>query len=125
MECKDKNGHTPLVHASIHDCLSNLVELLDRGQADIKHVTSDGSTALCKAHSPEVVMLLTRYGAEFTQSHLIRFMELRNYSCWKIILNQSMSHVNKELILLNFDIFQDSTRGKISLTFVPHNFLCF
>ena len=115
MECEDENGSTPLIHASTHDCLPNLVELLDRGQADIKHLASDGSTALSKAHSPEVVMLLSKYGAEATQSHLIKFMELRNYSCWKIILNQCMSHVNNELLFFNFDIFQDPTTGRTSL----------
>ena len=112
VECEDENGLTPLIHASTHDCLPNLVELLDRGQADIKHLASDGSTALSKAHSPEVVMLLSKYGAEATQSHLIKFMELRNYSCWKIILNQCMSHVNNELLFFNFDIFQDPTTGR-------------
>ena len=104
-----------MVYASIHDCLPNLVELLDRGQADIKHSASDGSTALSKAHSPEVVMLLSKYGAEATQSLLIKFMELRNHSCWKIILNQCLSHVNSELLFFNFDIFQDPTTGRTSL----------
>jgi ankyrin repeat protein len=115
VECKDENGLTPLIHAAIHDCLPNIVELLDKGQADIKHSASDGSTALSKAHSPEVVMLLSKYGAEATQSHLIKFMELRNYSCWKIILNQCMSDVNSELLFFNFDIFQDPTIGRTNL----------
>jgi ankyrin repeat protein len=56
----DFKGYTPLFYAASNCCLEILIELLEKGHANVKQVANDKEkTALSKAHNYEAVMILT------------------------------------------------------------------
>ena len=56
----DFKGYTPLFYAASNCCLEILIELLEKGHANVKQVAKDKEkTALSKAHNYEAVMILT------------------------------------------------------------------
>ena len=68
----DFKGYTPLFYAASNCCLEILIELLEKGHANVKKVANHKKkTALSKAHNYEAVMILTMVtfmcpGDEFT-----------------------------------------------------------
>ena len=109
VESIDQKGYTPLFYAASNCCLEILIELLDKGHANVKHVaTDDKITALSKAHNYEAVMILTKYGAETNrnQDDMKRLMERHNVSSPKAILSQCISEVNEELLVLDLGHFK-------------------
>ena len=112
VESIDQKGYTPLFYAASNCCLEILIELLDKGHANVKHVaTDDKITALSKAHNYEAVMILTKYDAETNrnQDDMKRLMERHNVSSPKAILSQCISEVNEELLVLDLGHFKNTT----------------
>ena len=89
VDSKDSKDYTPLFYAASNCCLESLIELLDKGHADVHHVAKGTKkTALSKAHNYEAVMILTKYGAETKKKKddLKRLMERHNTSSPRAIL---------------------------------------
>ena len=110
---EDSKGYTPLFYAASNCCLESLIELLDKGHADVHHVAKDNKkTALSKAHNYEAVMILTKYGAETNKKKddLKRLMERHNTSSPRAILSQCISEVNEELLVLDLGHFKHTTK---------------
>jgi ankyrin repeat protein len=60
VNARDFKGYTPLFYAASNCCLEILIELLEKGHANVKQVANDKEkTALSKAHNYEAVMILT------------------------------------------------------------------
>ena len=72
VNAEDDKGYTPLFYAASNCCLEILIELLDRGHANVNHKANrNGKTALSKAHNSETVMLLIKYGAKLLEVYQI------------------------------------------------------
>ena len=60
VNARDFKGYTPLFYAASNCCLEILIELLEKGHANVKQEANDKEkTALSKAHNYEAVMILT------------------------------------------------------------------
>ena len=118
VEQKDDKGYTPLFYASHNGSLSNLLELLNRGNADVGQVSLNGNTALTKAFSHEVIMLLVNYGAEATVIDIKKFLKFHTICSTKVSLHNCLSIENnkldnEDLLVLDFNHFQkdEATMG--------------
>ena len=99
-----------MFYAASNCCLEILIELLEKGHANVKQVANDEEkTALSKAHNYEAVMILTMYGAETSKKDMKRLMEWHTSSSPKAILSQSISEVNNDLLVLDLEHFQHTT----------------
>ena len=91
VDLKDNKNYTPLFYASSSGSLANLLELLDRGHADVNHVSSlNKTTALIKAYSHEVIRLLLKYGAEASWFDLKTFLQYHTEISTRAILSKSI-----------------------------------
>lgn len=109
---QDCKGYTPLFYAASNCCLEILIELLDKGHANVhKEDKSKNKTALSKAHNYEAVMILTKFGAKSNRkpNDIKRLMERHNSSSPKAILSQCISEVNEELLVLDLGHFEHTT----------------
>ena len=109
---QDCKGYTPLFYAASNCCLEILIELLDKGHANVhKEDKSKNKTALSKAHNYEAVMILTKFGAKSNRkpNDMKRLMERHNSSSPKAILSQCISEVNEELLVLDLGHFEHTT----------------
>ena len=119
----DSEGYTPLFCAASTGSSANLIELLHHGHADVNHTAYDGKTALSKARSYETVMILTKYGIETKKHHMIKkengrdepetdldvLIEHHFEASPKVVLNQCISQVNEELVVLDFGHFENTS----------------
>ena len=119
----DSEGYTPLFCAASTGSSANLIELLGHGHADVNHTANDGKTALSKARSYETVMILTKYGIETKKHHMINgrdepetdldvLIEHHFEASPKVVLNQCISQVNEELVVLDFGHFENTSKEK-------------
>ena len=111
MELKDDKGYTPLFYASQHGSLSNLLELLNKGNADVGQLSLNGNSAITRAFSHEVIMLLVKYGAEATVVDIKRFLNFQYICSTKVALHNCLSIQNnkldnEDLLVLDFNHFQ-------------------
>ena len=111
MELKDDKGYTPLFYASQHGSLSNLLELLNKGNADVGQLSLNGNSAITRAFSHEVIMLLVKYGAEATVVDIKRFLKFQYICSIKVALHNCLSIQNnkldnEDLLVLDFNHFQ-------------------
>ena len=116
----NSEGYTPLFCAASTGSSANLIELLDHGHADVNHISAyDGKTALSKARSYETVMILTKYGIETKKQHMIDgrdepetdldvLIQHHFEASPRAILNQCISEVNEELVVLDFGHFENT-----------------
>ena len=121
----NSEGYTPLFCAASTGSSANLIELLDHGHADVNRTANDGKTALTKARSYETVMILTKYGIETKNHHMIKnkengsrdepetdldvLIEHHFEASPKAVLNQCISGVNEELLVLDFGHFENTS----------------
>ena len=129
VEIEDNKGFTPLFHASKHGSLPNLLELLERGNARTNHyefenqsngiaTTEDYSqrTALCVAKTTESVQMLLNFGATTAsvlktaenKTTIDEFLEKHSEATSNIILNECLEEINEDLIVFNFEPFEDT-----------------
>ena len=123
VDSKDSKGYTPLFCAASAGSSANLIELLDHGHADVNHTAYDGKTALSKARSYETVMILTKYGIETKKHHMIKYEQndrderetdldvlIKHHfeASPRAVLNQCISEVNEELLVLDFGHFENT-----------------
>ena len=124
VNCQNKKGQTPLFQASMARSLPNVIELLYKGHADANIESYNGKTALSKARSYETTMTLIDHDADTTShfitkngklmSNLENTIKRKLTSSSKAFLNQSMSEVNEELLVLDFEHFgPPNTTGKL------------
>ena len=108
VDLKDNKNYTPLFYASSSGSLANLLELLDRGHADVNHVSiQNNTTALIKAYSHEVIRVLLKYGAEATWFDLKTFLQYHTEISTRAILSKSLfTKNNEELLVLDFGLFE-------------------
>ena len=124
VDSKNSKGYTPLFFAASAGSSANLIELLDHGHADVNHIADDEKTALSKARSYETVMILTKYGIETKKQHMIKnkqngrdepetdldvLIKYHFEASPKAILNQCISEVNDELVVLDFGHFENTS----------------
>ena len=114
MDLKDNKNYTPLFYASSSGSLANLLELLERGHADVNHVSSQNkTTALIKAYSHEVIRFLLKYGAEATWFDLKTFLQYHTEISTRAILSKSIfTKNNEELLVLDFGLFESKEEGQ-------------
>lgn len=124
VDSEDSKGYTPLFCAASAGSSANLIELLDHGHADVNHTADDKKTALSKARSYETVMILTKYGIETKKKHMIKNKQncrdepetdldvlIKHHfeASPKAVLNQCISEVNEELVVLDFGHFENTS----------------
>ena len=127
MEVEDDNGFTPLLHAAKHGSLTNLLELLETGKAEPNHIAQDengiSKTALCLAKSTETVQMLLTFGIKTSNilqpeksmntntiadvTNLAEFLENNSEETSNIILNECLEEINEDLVVFNFEPFED------------------
>ena len=106
VDAEDYKGYTPLFYASNNFCLEILIELLDTGRVNVNHKGKNGKTALSKAHNYDTLMILRKYGAKTTWNQLKSLMKCHITSSPKAILSESISEIDEELLVLDFDHFK-------------------
>ena len=121
IDSTNDKGFTPLFFATSTGSSTNLIELLDNG-ANIDHKTEDEKTALTKSKSYETMMILTKYGIDTKNQHKDKNGNLesdldillkRHFECSPgSILNQCISEVNEELLVLDFGHFKNTSEEK-------------
>ena len=117
MDLKDNKGYTPLFYASSKGSLSNLLELLDFGHADVNHISSDKhqNTAVSKAYSHEIIRILLKYGAEPTWFDFEKILQSHTEMSTRAILSRSIFTINNEdsdLLVLDFSHFDSKEEGE-------------
>ena len=91
VDLKDHKNYTPLFYASSSGSLANLFEFLDRGRADVTHVSCKNQyTALTKAKSHEVIRILLQHGAEVTWFKMKTFLQYDTEISTRAILSKSV-----------------------------------
>ena len=117
VDLKDNKGYTPLFYASSKGSLSNLLELLDFGHADVNHISSDKNqnTAVSKAYSHEIIRILLKYGAEPTWFDFEKILQSHTEISTRAILSRSLFTINNEdsdLLVLDFSHFDSEEEGE-------------
>ena len=117
-KCEDNRGYTPLFWASSAGSSANLIDLLDTN-SDVNFKAPDGKTPISKANTSSTVKLLTSYGAETTnyvdyekRSDFSKFIDTHLLTTPTAILNECISEVDEELLVLDFSHFQYTTEEK-------------
>ena len=117
-KCKDKRGYTPLFYASSAGSSANLIELIDTN-SDVNYKATDGKTPMSKANTSSTVKLLASYGAETTnyvekdqKSDFSKFIDTHFETTPRFLLDQCISEVEEELLVLDFSHFQQTTEEK-------------
>ena len=107
VEQEDGKGYTPLFYAASNCCLEILIELLDKGKANVRH-ENNKQTALSKAHNYDAVMILTKYGAESNRKKddLNRLMKWHTTPSPRVVLSQCISKVSEDLLVLDLGHFR-------------------
>ena len=117
VDLKDHKMYTPLFYASSSGSLANLLELLDRGGADVSHVSSKNQyTALTKAKSHEVIRILLKYGAEVTWFEMKTFLQYDTEISIRAMLSVSvLTKNNGDLLVLDFGQLESGEEEKCDL----------
>ena len=104
-----------LFYAADNHCFGNLIELLDTGRVEVNHEAKNANTALSKARSYETLMILRKHGAKITRNQLDSLIKCHNTSSPGAILNQSISEINDELLILDFENFSTAEENEMNL----------
>ena len=115
VNAEDYRGYTPLFYAADNHCFGNLIELLDTGRVEVNHEAKNANTALSKARSYETLMILRKHGAKITRNQLDSLIKCHNTSSPGAILNQSISEINDELLILDFENFSTAEENEMNL----------
>ena len=99
---------SPLFYASSSGSLANLFELLDRGRADVSHISSKNQyTALTKAKSHEVIRILLKHGAEVRWFEIKMFLQYDTEISTRAMLSKSVDTKNDgDLLILDFGLLK-------------------
>ena len=108
VDLKDKKGYTPLFYAASSGSLANLFELLDRGRADVSHVSCKNQyTALTKAKSHEVIRILLKHGAEVRWFEIKMCLQYDTEISTRAILSKSVDTKNDgDFLILDFGLLK-------------------
>ena len=108
VDLKDHKNYTPLFYASSSGSLANLFEFLDRGRADVSHVSCKNQyTALTKAKSHEVIRILLQHGAEVTWFKMKTFLQYDTEISTRAILSKSVDTKNDgDFLILDFGLLK-------------------
>ena len=115
VNAEDYRGYTPLFYAADNLCFGNLIELLDTGRVEVNHEAKNVNTALSKARSYETLMILRKHGAKITRNQSDTLMKYHNTSSPEAILTQSISEINDELLILDFENFSTAEENEMNL----------
>ena len=107
-----------MFYASSAGSSANLIELIDTN-SDVNYKATDGKTPMSKANTSSTVKLLASYGAETTnyvekdqKSDFSKFIDTHFETTPRFLLDQCISEVDEELLVLDFNHFQQTTEEK-------------